>query len=104
MGIWQSVNARLPLLSSIHLINQKKDKRFAAVGKDINRKHNKAAAKRNFADKLDSLFDIDGALVLWKCYRVMTEELTVMLITANKSTFFALAPQLLKFRWKIGHT
>ena len=39
-----------------------------------------------------------GAPVLWKSYRVMTEESTVMLITANKSTSFALAPQFLKFR------
>ena len=54
MGIWKSVNPRLPLIS----------KRFAAVSKNINRKHNKAAAKRNLANKLDSLFDMLGAPVL----------------------------------------
>ena len=55
MGIWQSVNPRLPLISTLSV---EKKMRFAAVGKNINRKHNKAAAKRNLAKKLDSLFHI----------------------------------------------
>ena len=45
---------------NIYIVNRKKIKRFAAVGKNINRKHNKAAAKQNLANKLDSLFDIAG--------------------------------------------
>ena len=58
MGIWQSVNPRIPLLSTVSI--EKKIKDSLQLVKDINRKHNKAAAKRNLADKLDSLFDIAG--------------------------------------------
>ena len=81
MGIWQSVNPRLPLISTLSI--EKKIRDLLQLVKDINRKHYKAAVKRNLAYKLDSLFDINGAPVLWKCYHVMTEESTVMLITAN---------------------
>ena len=102
MGIWQSVNPRLPLISTLPI--KKKIRDLLQLVKDINRKRNKAAAKRNLADKLDSLVILLGAPVLWRCYRTMTEESTVMLINANKSTYFPLAPQLLKFRSKIGHT
>ena len=58
MGIWQSVNPRLPLLSTLSI--EKKIRNLLQLVKDINQKHNKAAAKRNLADKLYSLFDIAG--------------------------------------------
>ena len=57
-GIWHSVNLRLPLLSTLAI--EKKIRDLLQLVKDINRKHNKTAAKRNLADKLDSLFDIAG--------------------------------------------
>ena len=58
MSIWQSVNPRLPLISTLSI--EKKIRDLLQLVKDINRKHSKAAAKRNHANKLDSLFDIAG--------------------------------------------
>ena len=58
MVIWQSVNPRLPLLSTMSI--EKKIRDLPQLVKDINQKHNKAAAKRNLANKVDSLFDIAG--------------------------------------------
>ena len=58
MVIWQSVNQRLPLIPTMSI--EKKIRDLLQSVKDINRKHNKAAAKRNLANKLDSLFDITG--------------------------------------------
>ena len=49
MGIWQSVNPRLPLLSTLSIEEKIRD--LLQLVKDINRKHNEAAAKRNLADK-----------------------------------------------------
>ena len=45
---------------NIHTVNQKKIRDLLQLVKYINRKHNKATAKRNLANKLDSLFDIAG--------------------------------------------
>jgi len=56
MVIWQAVNPRLPLISKMSI--EKKIRDILKLVKDINRKHNKASAKRNLDDKLDNLFDI----------------------------------------------
>ena len=56
IGIWQSVNPRLPLISTLSI--EKKIRELLQLVKDINQKYNKAAAKRNLANKLNSLFDI----------------------------------------------
>ena len=58
MVIWQLVNPRLRLISTKSIEKNVRD--LLQLVKDINRKHNKAAAKRNLANKLDSLFDIAG--------------------------------------------
>ena len=58
MGIRQSVNSRLPLISTLSIKKEIRD--LLQLVKDINQKHNKAAAKRNLANKLDSLFDTAG--------------------------------------------
>ena len=58
MGIWQSVNPWLPLIFTFSI--KKKIRNLLQLVKDINQKHNKAAAKRNLANKLDNLFDIAG--------------------------------------------
>ena len=49
MGIWQSVNPRLPLISALSI--KKKIRDLLQLLKDINRKPTKAAAKRILADK-----------------------------------------------------
>ena len=90
MVIWQSVNPQLSLVTTMSI--EKKTIDLLQLVKDIYQKHNKAAALRNLANKLTFFLILLGALLLWKCYLVMTEELAVMLITANKSTYFALAP------------
>ena len=56
--IWQSVNLRLHLISTKS--TKKMIRNLLQLVKDINRKHNKAAAKRNLANKQDSLFNIAG--------------------------------------------
>ena len=58
MGIWQSVNPRSPSISTLSI--EKKIRNLLQLVKDIKRKHNKVAAKRNLANKLDSLFDTAG--------------------------------------------
>ena len=58
MVIWQSVNPQLPLTSTMSI--EKKIRDLLQLVKDINQNHNKAAAKRNLANKLNSLFDIAG--------------------------------------------
>ena len=50
----------LAITFNIHDVNRKKQKRFAAVGKRYQPNTQKAAAKRNLANKLNSLFDIAG--------------------------------------------
>ena len=58
MVIWQAVNPRLRLISTKSI--EKKIEYLLQLVKDINRKHNKAAAKQNLANKLHSLVDIAG--------------------------------------------
>ena len=58
MGIRQAVNPRLPLISTLSI--EKKIRDFLQFVKYINRKHNKAAAKRNLANNLDSFFNVAG--------------------------------------------
>ena len=60
MGIWQSVNLQLPLIPTLSIAKRKKIRDLLQLVKDINQKHNEAAAKRNLGSKLDSLFDIAG--------------------------------------------
>ena len=52
------MSPRLRLISTKSI--EKKVGDLLQLVKDINQKHNKAAAKRNLANKLDSLFDIAG--------------------------------------------
>ena len=44
----------------IHEVNRKKIRDLLQLVKDKNQTYNKAAAKRNLANKVDSLFDIAG--------------------------------------------
>ena len=45
---------------TIHIVSRKNIRDLLQLVKNINQKHIKAAAKRNLANKLDSLFDIAG--------------------------------------------
>ena len=96
MVIWQFVNPLLPLISTMSM--EKKITDVLQLVKDINPKHDKLQQNEILLTNQTAFLILLGASALWECYRVMTEESTVMLITANKSTCFAIAPQLLKFR------
>ena len=96
MGIWQSVNPRLPLISTLSV--EKKIRDLLQLVKISTKNTIKLLQNEILRTNSTAFLILLGAPVLWKCYRVMTGESIVMLITTNKSTSFALAPQVLKFR------
>ena len=56
--------------------------------KDINRNTIKLLQKKILLTNCTVLLILLGASVLWKCYRVMTEESTVMLINCQQKHIF----------------